>query len=250
MTGRMSGGFAVLPVALLVSAMWVLIVVQTASGQGEDRIDTPANGAPVSGAVEIRGRATGPDVSRFSFYRILIGVGRSPSAMRPLGPPHDQPVEDGVLATWDTDQFPSGEYTLVLMVYDKDQKNTTAQAVVYIADKATPTPVRSADGPIIFLTPVEVAPAAPAAIPPPDSDSGPLPVELPPAEIDSESPPPLLPIAPAAPAPAPIAPIPADTGPLEPLPPSPPVDDIPPLPELPAPPGLPELPGTGNPDLR
>ena len=72
------------------------------------KIPTPS-GAQVDGVVEIRGRATVADGARFGFYRILIGEGRTPVSLRPLGPPYDRPVDSGMLATWDTDRFPSGE---------------------------------------------------------------------------------------------------------------------------------------------
>ncbi len=49
------------------------------------RIDTPASGASVSGRVEIRGRASTADPSKFSFYRLHYGQGESPSVLRPIG---------------------------------------------------------------------------------------------------------------------------------------------------------------------
>ena len=103
-------------------------------------IDAPARGAQVDGVVEIRGRATVSGGARFGFYRILIGVGRAPAVMRPLGPPYDRPVESGVLATWDTDRFPSGEYLLALHVYDAEDGYETASTVVTVKQKPTPTP--------------------------------------------------------------------------------------------------------------
>ena len=104
-------------------------------------IDAPASGAQVDGVVEIRGRATVSDGAHFGFYRVLIGAGRSPAVMRPLGRPHDRPVESGVLATWDTDRFPSGEYLLALHVYDAEDGYETASAVVTVKPKPTPTPL-------------------------------------------------------------------------------------------------------------
>ena len=104
-------------------------------------IDAPARGAQVYGIVEIRGRAAVSDGARFGFYRILIGTGRSPAVMRPLGPPYDRQVENGVLATWDTDRFPSGEYLLALHVYDAEDGYETASTLVTVKPKPTPTPL-------------------------------------------------------------------------------------------------------------
>jgi hypothetical protein len=107
----------------------------------EARIDAPTAGAQVDGVVEIRGRAIVPEGRRFAFYRLLIGIGRSPAIMRPLGPPYDRPVESGLLATWDTDRFPSDEYQLTLQVYTTDDEYESASALVTVKAKPTPTPM-------------------------------------------------------------------------------------------------------------
>ena len=105
------------------------------------RIDAPIAGAQVDGVVEVRGRAIVPESRRFAYYRLLIGIGRSPSIMRPLGPPYDQPVENGLLGTWDTDRFPSDEYQLTLQVYTTDDEYQSASALVIVKPKPTPTPM-------------------------------------------------------------------------------------------------------------
>ena len=61
--------------------------------------------------------------------------------MRPLGPPYDRPVESGLLATWDTDRFPSDEYQLTLQVYTTDDEYESASALVTVKAKPTPTPM-------------------------------------------------------------------------------------------------------------
>jgi hypothetical protein len=205
-------------VALLVGTTGSPTGAASAAADGLDRIDAPADGASVSGVVEIRGRATGPDPSRFSYYRILIGEGKDPPNMRPLGSPYDKPVEDGVLATWNTDRFPSGEYTLLLQVYDVSNDFTSTARLVVVADKPTPTPVPST-GPVVFVTPVDVQEPAPATAPPsepgaPSTGDGTIPLDLP----TFESPPTLAPL-PNAPGP---------TGPGVPINPIPINPDIPP----------------------
>jgi hypothetical protein len=184
-TRRAPALIAIVVVAALVSLSNTTITAGAPLGQGPDRIDAPANGASVSGNVEIRGRATGPDVSRFSFYRILIGEGKDPTSLRPLGPPHDTPIENGVLATWGTDRFPAGEYTLILQVYDVDQNVTSASTFVTVAAKPTPTPLpllMPSMQPAADQTPVGAPP--PAIAPPPASGAasaadGPIPLDLP-----------------------------------------------------------------------
>jgi hypothetical protein len=105
------------------------------------RIDAPTAGAQVDGIVEIRGRAIVPEDGRFAYYRLLIGIGRSPSIMRPLGPAYDQPVDNGLLALWDTDRFPSDQYLLTLQVYTTDDEYESASALVTVKAKPTPTPM-------------------------------------------------------------------------------------------------------------
>lgn len=60
--------------------------------------------------------------------------------MRPLGPAYERPVESGVLATWDTDRFPPGEYLLTLHVYDARDGFGTASTLVTLRPKPTRTP--------------------------------------------------------------------------------------------------------------
>ena len=181
--GRAPTILAIVLIAVLVGVSGPTITTGAPLLQGPDRIDATANGASVSGNVEIRGRATGPDVRRFSFYRILIGEGKDPPSLRPLGPSYDKPVENGVLATWNTDRFPSGEYTLILQVHDTDQNVTSASTFVTVAAKPTPIPMLipsvqpAADG-----TPPADEPLAP--IPPPQvgpttTGDGTIPLDLP-----------------------------------------------------------------------
>jgi hypothetical protein len=124
------------------------------------RIDALTAGAQVDGVIEIRGRAIIPGSRRFAYYRLLIGIGTSPSIMRPLGPPYDRPVENGPLATWDTDRFPSDEYLLTLQVYTNDDEYESASALVSVGAKPTPTPMILAV-PNVIGAPIFVDPSVP-----------------------------------------------------------------------------------------
>jgi hypothetical protein len=106
---------------------------------GDARIDSPANDAEVDGVVEIRGRATAPSGKQFAFYRLLIGPGRTAGEQRPIGPAHEEPVESGVLGTWDTHTVPFGEYLLTLRVYATDNSFASASVVLIVKVKPTPT---------------------------------------------------------------------------------------------------------------
>jgi len=178
----------------------------------EARIDTPAAGAQVDGVVEVRGRATVPEGGRFAYYRLLIGIGRSPSIMRPLGPPYDQPVENGVLATWDTDRFPSDEYLLTLQVYTTEDEYESASALVTVKPKPTPTPMT-----LSIPNPIGVPPAIGAPVPVsaavPDEAAPALGIPIAPVDGVPLAAPSLVPLPTIVPAGAvvPIQPIPLDS---------------------------------------
>jgi hypothetical protein len=135
------GAIAIAAAIVLVAAAPDGARADAQSPAAEARIDAPTSGAQVDGVVEVRGRALVPEGRHFAYYRLLIGIGRSPSIMRPLGPAYDQPVENGLLATWDTDRFPSGEYQLTLQVYATDDEYESASALVAVKAKPTPTPM-------------------------------------------------------------------------------------------------------------
>lgn len=103
-------------------------------------INSPVSGASVVGAIEVRGRATTADPSRFSFYRLHYGAGSSPSSLRPIGSAGEHAVEDGLLGIWDTSPLFAGEYTLQLTVYDLSGSTSSASVVVTVLPAPTPTP--------------------------------------------------------------------------------------------------------------
>jgi hypothetical protein len=142
---------------LLLIAATGLTGADAQSTVGEARIDAPAEGEQVEGVVEIKGRATISAGKQFSFYRILIGEGREAGSLRPLGPAHEQPVENGVLGTWDTNLFLSGDHLITLRVYATDNTFVSASRVVTVKYKPTPTPLA-----ILLPTVVDVPTLGPA----------------------------------------------------------------------------------------
>lgn len=75
-------------------------------------IDSPANGATISGTVTITGSA---DHALFEAYRLwfaLVGT----EQWFPISGPVQVPVQDGDLGTWDTNGLPAGQYRLRLEV--------------------------------------------------------------------------------------------------------------------------------------
>jgi hypothetical protein len=208
-------GAAIRRALRIVAALGVLLIGTTdfsgadaQSPAGEARIDAPAEGEQVDGVVEIKGRATVSGGKQLAFYRILIGEGRSPGSQRPLGPAHEQPVENGVLGTWDTNLFLSGDHLLTLRVYATDNSFVSASRVVTVKYKPTPTPLA-----ILLPTVVDVPTLAPLA----ESAAAPGPVDPPPfldAVIDPFEPSSVR----AEPAPIPSISVPGFSAPIQPIP--------------------------------
>jgi membrane peptidoglycan carboxypeptidase len=85
-------------------------------------ITSPALFAEVGGAVKIIGTASG---DKFSYYRVQVGKGLNPQEWTQLGGDVIAPVENGVLAEWDTKGL-SGLYAVQLLVVKSDQIVNTA----------------------------------------------------------------------------------------------------------------------------
>ena len=74
-------------------------------------IDAPTDGTVLSGAVAIKGTASGAD---FQSYALEYGAGVSPTQWLPIVSPQNMPVVDGVLGIWDTGALADGSYTVRL----------------------------------------------------------------------------------------------------------------------------------------
>jgi len=148
--------------------------VRAVAGDETLRIDSPVDGASVSGRIEIHGRAVARPPEAFDFYRLYFGPGRDPATLRPVGNAYSEPVMDGVLATADTSRVAAGTYLLMLRVYDIHGATTETTIHVVVASQAAPTP---------FATMTAIEPAV--------DDPGPLPVDSeanPPAQAPPSDP--------------------------------------------------------------
>jgi hypothetical protein len=92
-------------------------------------ISAPAMFSVVSGQVQIRGTAFGPDFDR---YRVLVGSGLNPREWTAVGSQSIDPIENGLLATWDTAGL-SGLYAIQLQVIHSDQRVESTVIQVTIA---------------------------------------------------------------------------------------------------------------------
>lgn len=81
----------------------------------QTHIEQPADGAWVTGSVEIVGTATSEN---FQFYKLEFSAVESPDIRYAVGEPVYQPVEHGQLMTWPTTGLAPGNYRLRMTVVD------------------------------------------------------------------------------------------------------------------------------------
>jgi membrane carboxypeptidase/penicillin-binding protein len=72
----------------------------------------------VHGRINLNGTAAGPG---FSFYRLQVGNGLNPQQWIQIGEDEEQPVNNGILGTWDTADL-QGLYIVQLLVVYQDQR--------------------------------------------------------------------------------------------------------------------------------
>ncbi|MFA4857895.1 MAG: S8 family serine peptidase [Candidatus Margulisiibacteriota bacterium] len=85
----------------------------TAVGYPLASISSPTSRQNVQGNVRIIGSAAG---TGFSYYKVEVGSGESPSSWTQLGTNHTSTVTDGLLETWDTLPGNNGLHTIKLTV--------------------------------------------------------------------------------------------------------------------------------------
>nr|HID12836.1 hypothetical protein [Anaerolineae bacterium] len=135
-------------------------------------ITSPTEGMTLSGVVEIRGSANHPSTQWW--YNVSYAPGPEPtgdSQWVPLAQVENTPVQDDVLAVWDTTTVPDGVYTLALTVKGQDDptywqqfvKNLTVNNAQPVAtptlETPTPEPMPTA---VVGPTPTPVSVEQPA----------------------------------------------------------------------------------------
>lgn len=91
-------------------------------------INSPQLFSNVDGTVQIKGTAAGDN---FLYYRVQVGKGLNPQEWIQLGSDNSTPVQNGLLAEWDTTGL-SGLYAVQLVVVRADQVVDTAVIQVTI----------------------------------------------------------------------------------------------------------------------
>ncbi|NLG73417.1 MAG: penicillin-binding protein [Chloroflexi bacterium] len=95
-------------------------------------IDSPEMFAYVGGQVAIQGTAAGEG---FDFYRVQVGQGLNPNRWVQIGEDGSQPVQDGILAEWDTEGL-DGLYAVQLLVVRQDRSVESAVLQVSVDNQA------------------------------------------------------------------------------------------------------------------
>jgi membrane carboxypeptidase/penicillin-binding protein PbpC len=107
-------------------------------------IYSPGAGSRVSGVVLVNGYAYSPG---FQSFRLEYGSGPSPSSWVPISQ-SSSPVIGGSLGNWNTSNLPAGQYTLRLLVQDRQRGLLTASVTVNVGDApVAPTPTAPAGAP-------------------------------------------------------------------------------------------------------
>jgi membrane peptidoglycan carboxypeptidase len=91
-------------------------ISQPETSSKDVKITVPSMLDYVNGKVEISGTAIGED---FSYYRLQVGQGLNPQQWVQIGDDMQQPIQDGLLGTWDTTGL-DGAYVVELLVVRHD----------------------------------------------------------------------------------------------------------------------------------
>ena len=102
--------------------------IQASQVNPDVNITAPALFAEVNGQVQIKGTAAGTDFGR---YRVLVGQGIEPQNWIQVGSDSTAPVNNDILAAWDTTGL-NGLYAVQLQVVRTDQRVDAATIQVTI----------------------------------------------------------------------------------------------------------------------
>ena len=105
--------------------------IQAPSFQAGAHITSPLLFAKVNGTVQIRGSASGADLTS---YRLEFGQGLNPQTWTQIGTDSTNPVNEDILGSWDTSDL-SGLYILRLLVVRTDRRVEQAVVAVMVGEK-------------------------------------------------------------------------------------------------------------------
>ncbi len=109
-------------------------------------------GQQVEGTVAVRGTA---DISDFSHFVVEYGIGPDPIGWGVVAGPQYEPVHNGLLARWRTQDLENGPHSLRIVVFDHQSHSAEARVQVVVNNQPpspTSTPVPTAT-PVPTMTP-------------------------------------------------------------------------------------------------
>ncbi len=147
---------------ILAAAVFSVFLAQ---GDATLRIDSPSEKQSVSGTVDIRGTAASPGMTR---YRVDFAYEKNPTGTWFPIAEGTAPVQNGVLAEWDTASISEGTYSLRLAAYGQDGslRNVTASGI-RVSRSAVPVPSPSGEFVIPFQPDAQTSGRAAAVFPAP-----------------------------------------------------------------------------------
>jgi 1A family penicillin-binding protein len=99
-------------------------------------ISSPETGQEVQGTVELWGSA---DISDFSHFVVEYGIGPDPIGWGVIAGPRHEPLYDGLLAYWQTQELENGVHSLRVVVFDHQGHSAQARIQVTV-NNPPPTP--------------------------------------------------------------------------------------------------------------
>jgi hypothetical protein len=134
--------------------------------QGQAIVTYPADGATISGVVQITGVAAHPNIL---WYDVSYASGPEATAGTQwisLARVENTRVENGVLATWDTTSLPNGQYCLALTMMGRDDSFVYQKIVTRLTvNSAQPAVAPTAAQPTPLPLPMPTALIGPTATP-------------------------------------------------------------------------------------
>jgi hypothetical protein len=178
---------------LLITALPHQSIVQTGvfgniqpGGVVTAAIDSPTTGQAVQGAVVVQGSNA---VDGFQSYEIDFTDAGDPNQSWIPIQNSTEPIQDGIMAVWDTSAIADGDYNLRLLIFKTDGSRSEATVRGVLVRNNTPLEIGSASPTVMYVTlgpgmststPIPQGILQPAATP---SPSTPAPLPTNPAEI-------------------------------------------------------------------
>ncbi len=136
-------------------------------------INSPREGNLLTGSVDIVGTVQMPNLDH---YTIQVGIGNDPQNWMQLilG---TNPVQDGVLATWDTTNYADGAYTIRLAMADRAGTSFGGRVHVIVANRPLPT---TTPFPLATSTPISTPSRTPTRLVPTATNLPPTATNIPP----------------------------------------------------------------------